>query len=87
MTHPRKVRMRTQVRTAHTLSCLLRRGAQPRLSGGAHGAQRHRRVRTPSAHPWGDAAGRPLSGGPVRSAARTERIHLRGCCPTLGGPD
>ena len=53
MTGVRKVRMRTYLRTARTLSDVLRRGARPRLSGGAHGAQTHRSMRTPSAHPLG----------------------------------
>lgn len=51
MTGVRKVRMRTYLRTVRRVSRVLRRGARPRLSGGAHGAQTRRRVRTPSAHP------------------------------------
>lgn len=82
MTGVRKVRMRTYLRTARTLSGVLRRGARPRLSGGAHGAQTHRSMRTPSAHPLGPVLAlvatypgpRPTTDDPASQAAYAEQV-------------
>ena len=82
MTGVRKVRMRTYLRTARTLSGVLRRGARPRLSGGAHGAQTHRSMRTPSAHPLGPVLAlvatypgpHPTTDDPASQAAYAEQV-------------
>lgn len=53
MTGPRRVRMRTYLRTVRRGTDVLRHGTHPRLSGGAHSAHVHREcaplLRTPSA--------------------------------------